>query len=57
MRARYQFEMLGYNFRMTDLAAAIGLVQLAKLPRNTIRRQEIAAATTPRSASCRSACR
>jgi dTDP-4-amino-4,6-dideoxygalactose transaminase len=43
MRARYQFEMLGFNFRMTDLAAAIGLVQLAKLPRNTIRRQEIAA--------------
>jgi dTDP-4-amino-4,6-dideoxygalactose transaminase len=43
MRARYQFEMLGYNFRMTDLAAAIGLVQLAKLPRNTARRREIAA--------------
>ena len=35
MRARYQFEMLGYNFRMTDLNAAIGLVQLAKLDRNT----------------------
>jgi dTDP-4-amino-4,6-dideoxygalactose transaminase len=43
MRARYQFEMLGFNFRMTDLAAAIGLVQLAKLPRNTARRQAIAA--------------
>jgi dTDP-4-amino-4,6-dideoxygalactose transaminase len=43
MRARYQFEMLGYNYRMTDLAAAIGLAQLAKLPRNTARRQEIAA--------------
>ncbi len=43
MRSRYQFEMLGYNFRMTDLAAAIGLVQLAKLPRNTARRQAIAA--------------
>ncbi|MEA2518696.1 MAG: perosamine synthetase [Chloroflexota bacterium] len=43
MRARYQFEMLGYNFRMTDLAAAIGLAQLAKLPRNTERRQAIAA--------------
>ena len=43
MRARYQFEMLGYNFRMTDLAAAIGLAQLAKLPRNTARRQAIAA--------------
>ena len=43
MRARYQFEMLGFNYRMTDLAAAIGLAQLAKLPRNTARRQEIAA--------------
>lgn len=43
MRARYQFEMLGYNFRMTDLNAAIGLVQLAKLDRNTARRQALAA--------------
>lgn len=43
MRARYQFEMLGYNFRMTDLNAAIGLVQLAKLERNTARRRAIAA--------------
>jgi dTDP-4-amino-4,6-dideoxygalactose transaminase len=43
MRSRYQFEMLGYNFRMTDIGAAIGLAQLAKLPRNTARRQEIAA--------------
>jgi dTDP-4-amino-4,6-dideoxygalactose transaminase len=42
MRTRYQFEMLGYNFRMTDLAAAIGLAQLAKLERNTARRQAIA---------------
>jgi perosamine synthetase len=44
MRARYQFEMLGFNYRMTDLNAAIGLVQLAKLDRNTDRRREIAAA-------------
>jgi dTDP-4-amino-4,6-dideoxygalactose transaminase len=44
MRARYQFESLGFNFRMTDLNAAIGLVQLAKLDRNTARRQAIAAA-------------
>ena len=35
---------LGFNFRMTDLDAAIGLVQLAKLERNTARRQAIAAA-------------
>jgi dTDP-4-amino-4,6-dideoxygalactose transaminase len=44
MRGRYQFEMLGYNYRLTDVAAAIGLVQLAKLERNTARRQAIAAA-------------
>jgi dTDP-4-amino-4,6-dideoxygalactose transaminase len=43
MRTRYQFEMLGYNYRMTDLAASIGLVQLGKLERNTARRQAIAA--------------
>jgi perosamine synthetase len=42
MRARYQFEMLGYNFRMTDLNAAIGLVQLDKLEANTRRRRAIA---------------
>jgi perosamine synthetase len=42
MRSRYQFEMLGYNFRMTDIAAAIGLAQFAKLARNTARRQAIA---------------
>jgi len=43
MRARYQFEMLGYNLRLTDLAAAIGLVQLGKLDDNNARRQGIAA--------------
>jgi perosamine synthetase len=42
MRERYHHDMLGYNFRMTDVAAAIGLVQLDKLERNTARRQEIA---------------
>jgi perosamine synthetase len=43
MRARYQFEMLGYNFRMTDIAAAIGIVQFDKLERNTARRRQVAA--------------
>ncbi len=43
MRQRYHHEILGYNFRMTDIQAAIGLVQLDKLERNTLRRQEIAA--------------
>ena len=42
MRTRYQFEMLGFNFRLTDIAAALGLAQLAKLERNTARRQAIA---------------
>jgi len=44
MRSRYQFEMLGYNFRLTDVAAAIGIAQFRKLERNTIRRRAIAAA-------------
>jgi len=43
MRERYRHEILGYNFRLTDVAAAIGLCQLDKLERNTARRQEIAA--------------
>ncbi len=42
MRARYEHEILGFNFRMTDIQAAIGLVQLDKLERNTARRQRIA---------------
>jgi dTDP-4-amino-4,6-dideoxygalactose transaminase len=42
MAQRYHHDILGYNFRMTDIAAAIGLVQLDKLERNTGRRQAIA---------------
>ena len=42
MRRRYHHEILGHNFRMTDIAAAIGLCQLDKLERNTARRQAIA---------------
>jgi dTDP-4-amino-4,6-dideoxygalactose transaminase len=30
-RERYRHDVLGYNFRLTDIAAAIGLAQLAKL--------------------------
>jgi len=33
MRRRYYHDELGFNFRMTDLHAAIGLAQLAKLER------------------------
>ncbi len=43
MRQRYHHEILGYNFRLTDIAAAIGLVQFDKLERNTARRQAVAA--------------
>jgi perosamine synthetase len=42
-RERYRHEILGYNFRMTDLQAAIGLAQLPKLPEWTKRRQANAA--------------
>jgi perosamine synthetase len=42
MRKRYHHEILGFNFRLTDIGAAIGLVQLDKLDRNTAARQEIA---------------
>lgn len=41
-RVRYHHEMVGYNFRMTDIHASIGLAQLTKLPANNARRREIA---------------
>ena len=43
MTVRYHHDTLGYNFRMTDIHAAIGLAQLAKLPAFNARRREIAA--------------
>jgi dTDP-4-amino-4,6-dideoxygalactose transaminase len=43
MKVRYHHDLLGYNFRMTDIHAAIGLAQLAKLPAYNARRREIAA--------------
>jgi perosamine synthetase len=42
MRVRYHHEVLGYNFRMTDIAASIGLAQLPKLDAFNARRREIA---------------
>jgi len=39
-----QYVEVGYNYRMTDLQAAVGLVQLGKLPEVVARRREIAAA-------------
>jgi dTDP-4-amino-4,6-dideoxygalactose transaminase len=44
---RYHHEMLGYNFRMTDIAAAIGRAQLAKLDEfNEMRRRNAAVLTS-----------
>jgi dTDP-4-amino-4,6-dideoxygalactose transaminase len=40
---RYKNEIIGFNTRMTDIHAAIGRVQLAKLPNWTKQRQENAA--------------
>ena len=40
MRRRYYHDELGFNFRMTDIHAAIGLEQLKKLPSFNQRRQE-----------------
>jgi len=38
-KQRYVHEMLGFNFRMTDISASIGLVQLNKLDEFTTKRQ------------------
>jgi perosamine synthetase len=43
MKVRYHHDVLGYNFRMTDLAAAIGLAQLPRLAGFNERRRAIAA--------------
>ena len=42
MRVRYQHERIGYNFRMTDIAAAMGVEQLKKLPSFNARRKATA---------------
>lgn len=39
MRVRYYHDELGYNFRMTDVHAAIGLAQIGKLERFNAARQ------------------
>jgi len=38
-----QYLEVGFNFRMTDIQAAVGLVQLARLPEVVARRRELAA--------------
>ena len=46
MERRYANEIVGYNARMTDLQAAIGRVQLRRLPEWTEQRRRTAAALT-----------
>jgi perosamine synthetase len=43
MKRRYYHDMLGYNFRMSDLHAAIGLAQINRLNEFTAKRQANAA--------------
>ena len=43
MRVRYHHDVVGYNFRMTDIHASIGLGQLPKLAGYNARRRMIAA--------------
>jgi dTDP-4-amino-4,6-dideoxygalactose transaminase len=38
-----EYAEIGFNFRMTDLQAAVGLVQLARLPEMVARRRSLAA--------------
>ena len=40
---RYEMVLLGFNYRLTDIACALGLSQLKKLKANLLRRREIAA--------------
>jgi perosamine synthetase len=42
----YEMVMLGYNYRLTDIACALGLSQLGRLDSNLARRREIAARYT-----------
>ena len=51
-RQRYRHEILGYNWRLTDLQAAIGLAQLPKLEAWNRRRQANAAALTAQLSGC-----
>jgi dTDP-4-amino-4,6-dideoxygalactose transaminase len=43
MQQRYSYEMVGYNFRLSDLHAAIGLAQLDRLEDFTMKRRANAA--------------
>jgi perosamine synthetase len=40
---QYEMVLLGFNYRLTDLACALGVQQLRKLDNNLVRRRQIAA--------------
>src|SRR6185503_13358863 len=40
---RYWFDVVGYNYRMMNLAAAIGLAQIERVDHHLARRRQIAA--------------
>ncbi len=42
----YEMRLLGFNYRLTDIACALGLAQLEKLDSNLVRRRQIAAQYT-----------
>ena len=42
MRGRYDFAAIGWNLRLTEVAAAIGRVQLRRLPERTAARRHVA---------------
>jgi dTDP-4-amino-4,6-dideoxygalactose transaminase len=44
MRQRYQYEVAGHNYRLTNLAAAVGLPQLSRIEEVSARRRANAAA-------------
>jgi perosamine synthetase len=46
MRQRYQYEMAGHNYRMTDLQAAIGIPQVARIDEIVEKRKKNAARLT-----------
>ena len=48
----YEMVLLGFNYRLTDIACALGLSQLGKLDENLARRREIAAQYTAAFQEC-----
>ena len=48
MRVRYQYEIAGHNYRLTDLQAAVGIPQMRRLAERTEARRRNAAALTER---------